>query len=266
MAVSKSALISAHDCREIFRLVGECRELGADAFLWRRHLLDGMDRLLGDLLGIIGAGRFPLPARTIQPSLVVDHGWDCESSRRRWLEYMARVGPKADPNMNRFLEDFEPPHRTAFRRQIISDTDHYGSAYYHDYLVPLHLDDSLCSFHETADGHFDTVVAHRRLGDRPWTERDLKVLDLLHRELVPMIGYELAGSDSHDPVPLSPRLEQTLSAMVEGLSEKEVADRLGLSPHTMHQYVKALYRRYRVRSRPELLALWILRHRLSRRS
>ena len=51
--------------------------------------------------------------------------------------------------------------------------------------------------------------------------------------------------------------------MLEGLSEKETAARLDLSGHTVHQYVKALYRRYRVRSRSELLALWIRRHRLS---
>ena len=58
-------------------------------------------------------------------------------------------------------------------------------------------------------------------------------------------------------------MHQTLDAMLEGLSEKETAARLDLSGHTVHQYVKALYRRYRVRSRSELLALWIRRHRLS---
>lgn len=53
---------------------------------------------------------------------------------------------------------------------------------------------------------------------------------------------------------LSPRLEQTLRHLLNGASEKEVANRLKLSKHTVHVYVKALYRRYGVSTRAELLA------------
>ena len=80
-----------------------------------------------------------------------------------------------------------------------------------------------------------------------------------------MVGGELASADGH-PSPLAPRLQETLDATLEGLSEKEIAARLRLSEHTVHQYVKALYRRYRVRSRAELMALWVLRHRRARRT
>ena len=259
----RSARVSDQNFRQLLRLIGECREIGADAFIWRQHLLVGMRPLLGDFLGIVGAGRFALPARVARPSLIVEHGWDCDSSRRHWLEYMAQMGPQADPYMNRFLEIFDPPLQTRVRRQLVSDADHFRSDYYQDYLRPLHLGDSLCSFLETSDGRFEAVVLHRRINDPPWTARELQVLDLLHREIAPMIGRELADFDGHDAVPLPPRMHQTLDAMLEGLSEKETAARLDLSGHTVHQYVKALYRRYRVRSRSELLALWIRRHRLS---
>ena len=53
---------------------------------------------------------------------------------------------------------------------------------------------------------------------------------------------------------LSPRQEQTLKHLLDGDSEKQVARKLGLSQHTVHGYVKALYRRYGVSSRAELLA------------
>ena len=56
---------------------------------------------------------------------------------------------------------------------------------------------------------------------------------------------------------LSPRLQQTLQFLLAGDSEKQVARRLGLSPHTVHVYVKKLYRRYDVSSRGELLAKWV---------
>ena len=52
---------------------------------------------------------------------------------------------------------------------------------------------------------------------------------------------------------LSPRQRDTLECLLEGMSEKEVARQLGLSPHTVHVYVKALHRAFSVRSRAELL-------------
>jgi DNA-binding NarL/FixJ family response regulator len=53
---------------------------------------------------------------------------------------------------------------------------------------------------------------------------------------------------------LSPRLRDTLRELLTGAGEKEIALRLGLSPHTAHQYVKTLYRRFHVASRAQLMA------------
>lgn len=52
---------------------------------------------------------------------------------------------------------------------------------------------------------------------------------------------------------LSPRLRQTLSLLAGGLSEKQIALRLGISAHTVHDYVKALHRHFGVSCRSELL-------------
>jgi DNA-binding CsgD family transcriptional regulator len=54
---------------------------------------------------------------------------------------------------------------------------------------------------------------------------------------------------------LSPRQQQTLLYLLDGNSEKQVARRMKLSQHTVHVYVKALYRRFGVSSRAELLAM-----------
>ena len=50
---------------------------------------------------------------------------------------------------------------------------------------------------------------------------------------------------------------QTLQRLLEGDSEKEIAARLQVSPHTVHVYVKALYKRFQVSSRGELLARFV---------
>ena len=52
--------------------------------------------------------------------------------------------------------------------------------------------------------------------------------------------------------PLSPRVRHTLNHLLDGQSEKEVAKLMGLSRHTVHVYVKHLYRHFGVRTRAEL--------------
>ena len=47
--------------------------------------------------------------------------------------------------------------------------------------------------------------------------------------------------------------------MLHGASEKAIASQLGLSRHTVHDYVKQIYRRFDVSSRAELLARFIPR-------
>lgn len=64
----------------------------------------------------------------------------------------------------------------------------------------------------------------------------------------------IAASAVGESIGLSPRLQQTCVCLLEGKSEKEAAERLGVSPATLHQYVTALYRHFGVRSRPQLLA------------
>jgi DNA-binding NarL/FixJ family response regulator len=82
------------------------------------------------------------------------------------------------------------------------------------------------------------------------------------REVVAGRSYVSPGVDQappaivpplHDPS-LSPRERETLRYLLEGDSVKQVAQKLDLSKHTVHLYVTALYRRFEVHSRAELLA------------
>lgn len=63
--------------------------------------------------------------------------------------------------------------------------------------------------------------------------------------------------DDAAPLHLSPRERETLERLLKGCSEKQIALALSISKHTVHIYVKQLYRRFGVNSRSELLALWI---------
>lgn len=80
-------------------------------------------------------------------------------------------------------------------------------------------------------------------------------------DLCRILGHQLGQAyntlPSRAAVSLSPRMRQTLERLLAGDSEKEVAARLGLSRHTVHVYVKTLYRRFDVCSRGELFARFV---------
>ncbi|MBK1835080.1 helix-turn-helix transcriptional regulator [Roseibacillus ishigakijimensis] len=54
---------------------------------------------------------------------------------------------------------------------------------------------------------------------------------------------------------LSPRERETLSLLLRGYNEKEIAEELSLSVHTVHQYTTSIYRAFRVRGRVGLFAV-----------
>jgi len=53
------------------------------------------------------------------------------------------------------------------------------------------------------------------------------------------------------------KLQSVAAALLDGLSEKQIAARLHFSRHTVHTYVKAIYRFYGVSTRAEYMSLWI---------
>lgn len=87
---------------------------------------------------------------------------------------------------------------------------------------------------------------------RHWTGREVTLLDLLHPEVA-----WLHHPTNHRETALSPRQSETLRLLLRGQSEKQIAGELKLSVHTVHVYVKAIYKAHHVSSRAELLAKWV---------
>jgi DNA-binding CsgD family transcriptional regulator len=57
---------------------------------------------------------------------------------------------------------------------------------------------------------------------------------------------------------LTARQQEVLIYLIQGKSEKEIANQLGLSSQTVHDHMKAVYLRCQVHSRPELTARVLL--------
>jgi len=56
---------------------------------------------------------------------------------------------------------------------------------------------------------------------------------------------------------LSPMRRRVAPLLATGMSETEIAEKLGRSRHTVHEHAKAIYQQWRVNSRHELRTLWL---------
>jgi len=80
-------------------------------------------------------------------------------------------------------------------------------------------------------------------------------------ELCKVVGAHVSGSATDGAAAgLSPRMRQTLEALMTGDSEKQIAAKMKVSPHTVHVYVKQLYKRFGASSRGELMARFVRGH------
>jgi DNA-binding CsgD family transcriptional regulator len=81
----------------------------------------------------------------------------------------------------------------------------------------------------------------------------LRGIKWLHRRWMLDHGLLVASQ------PLSPAERRVLGELLSEAREAEIARRLELSPATVHEYVKSVFRKFGVSSRPGLMSLWLNR-------
>ncbi len=124
---------------------------------------------------------------------------------------------------------------------------------YRQHLAPprFNVESSL----NIGENGFQAVIRIGREKPR-FTSGEQALLDLVHGEMSWIYQSDLALMPSQTQT-LSPRQRETLELLLAGFSEKQIAANLRLSRHTVHDYVKALHRRFQVCTRSELLARWV---------
>jgi DNA-binding CsgD family transcriptional regulator len=260
MSRRRSERLRLSDVRAVFRLVGECRDLGADSEAWRRHITRSLGSLVGGQVGM--AGEAAKPANGSAPGLLyqaVDHGWATPADREIWASFQASEGYMREP-MLQLIQSFGSRFGLCARHQAIDDSTWFGSSYYNETHRICGLDEILVSFEDTPGGKRQNLVSVLRPKNQGvFLRRERRLISLFHTELARHFGGALTTLDDPSPAGLTPRQRETLLCLLEGDSEKMVAARLGLSSSTVHEYVKAIYRHFRVSSRAELMAYFLCR-------
>ena len=232
------------DVRAIFRLVGEVREMGHDPDVWRPHMVRSLRTLLGAQFVVSSEIHFRKSGRDGHVR-VTDIGWISDTE--------GQVCKSHDEREQDTFEDFwvAPAKGPAVPAEHAPDglipvkpkvDVHGGKSFILSQYALKHA------------GAVDQLGVHRAWGDEPFTPADHRLVRLLHVELGRLWRKDALRRAKDPASALPPRLSQTLDELLQGKSEKEIALRLELSRHTIHNYVKALHQRFGVSSRGELLA------------
>jgi DNA-binding CsgD family transcriptional regulator len=264
--MGKSERLRLCDARAAFRLVGEVVELGADPHEWWPHLLEGLCQLTGAAAAIGGESEglfFLNPQFRVLGNFFARFNQD---DVQRFTHYMVHEKWKTiDEAGERYyrLRGNGAPIAVRSREQLMSRHRWLRSEMFNDYYRPSRIDDQMYSFCQMPNGRrehvnlWNGISLHGRLGDRQFTARDRRLVRLIHSELRPLIGTTIASFRGAAARPLSPRLRQTLDLLLSGRSEKQIAEQCGLAKSTVNEYVAALYQRYGVGSRAELMARFL---------
>jgi DNA-binding CsgD family transcriptional regulator len=234
--------VSVHELRRALRLMDDVRMRPRGSVEQRTFFLRGLAGLIGAQVGIwadvSGMRGGPVVLRD-----ALDLGWNGERERAVFLEYMGSQSATPDPTLPQVSAVGDETF-ARMRHELLDDRTWYSSPHVQDQRRAAGVDHFILAAWRRGD-HAQALSVHRPWGDRPFSERERLLVEVVYREAAHLLAA---------PAALSPRQRMVLDALCRGLAEKQIADELELSPHTVHGYVKELHRRFGARSRGELLA------------
>jgi len=249
------------DVTRLLRLTGEVACLRDDPRTWRLALLASLNQLLPAAVSAAFILKNVVP--DVAPLVVslFDTGFKAEAHRQVFLREF-NTAPFRDPFfrlcIDRFLEA-RPKCLTAIRSDFVPDEKWYASPHTEEYRHVANIDDCLFSIHQAANrGDALVLCSFRSWGDQTrFGPRERVIVDALHNGLDWIYRAEEATQRLTRASALAPRLRQTLEYLLAGHTERQVALKMALSVHTVHDYVKALYVHFGVSSRGELISRWM---------
>lgn len=238
----------------LIRIFAEAEELAGNPAAQMTHVLDNLARLVGAAaLGEMDMSLQPTGAIVTRS---VDHGWATESDRARLYRFYEHHGVAANPFAAALMAGYRPGAELTRRREdLIGDRTWYHSAFYAEVSQPGRLDHSVYSLRPgDAPNTVYGLGLLRAAGDPPFDDEARGVVELCHRDLIPQLRRPTATQLDLRRASLTAREEDVLARLLRGFTDKQIAADLSLSPYTVHQHARAVYRKLGVSGRTELLA------------
>ncbi|HEY4234767.1 MAG TPA: LuxR C-terminal-related transcriptional regulator [Lacipirellulaceae bacterium] len=267
--------VSTNDVSSVIRLIREVCDLWDDPPAWREQLLHGACHLVDGHVGIMledddsaaygyfgnlevtsVVGLSPTLQGLVQPAI-------SQMAQRQYGD----VSENVLPGLNNLWDQMQRQGWvTTAGNQIADEASYHASPFYRGFRSQIDCDDFVVSIRVVdLPRRPEGIMVDRPHGAPPFGPREVAIMKLLHDEIAPLVGVRLTTEEQLSRDGLSKRLRETLSLLLEGYSEKQVASELNLGVRTVHDYVTMLYQHFQVSSRAELLAYFIRRTPASRK-
>lgn len=248
------ATLALEDVEAIVRMLNLAISDDLSPAMRRRAIVEGVARLVDADTWIwiryrVHDANDPRPV----PFDIIDGGYRDEAERGRYITGSSDETISA--RINRQM--LAPTHRTNVLHKMLPPTPE-NAAIIQRYETLTGFGDFIVSAYPLGGLIWSGIALNRRAGRPIYTPRELAIvhvvigqLDFLHRE-----GTDMPAN-SESLLTLSARERQVLIFLLGGDSAKEIATKMGLSHHTVNDHIRAVYRRLNVRTRPELMKLFM---------
>jgi DNA-binding CsgD family transcriptional regulator len=252
----KDSPITEDDFRAVVRILADVASMDGSPDHKRDHLL----RELGILLKVDTFlwGVAPLIEPGKQPVYLFQNSGGIDDDRMA-LMLKAIEHPETGAMTARLAEEIIAAggHITRLRQDVIDD--HW---FLHSDASPIwreaNVGPILFSMRPIAGVGTSVVGFYRPVAAPLFDEREARIAHIVLSEVGWLHEAGMPHSAAKDVPKLPPRCRLILNQLVHGRPRKDIAADLGISPHTVNDYIKQIFRHFGVRSHLELIAR--LRH------
>lgn len=254
-----TSLISIDDAEALISLVAAAGDPTVDLPVAsrKRLVIEALQRLIDADAWVWTTGTLNLerPGDAMAVNLL-DDGW--RSADERMAILTAATNPEYTTAVFAGMSEALAAGRmfTISRDQVMEDETWANSRVGQDWRG-TGMDHFIVSAYPLQDAGYSAIGMYRRIGKPAFSKRDRLLVhlvcqnvDWLHRD-----GADVPAAEK--VIELSPRERQVMMLLMAGDGRKQVAQKLKLSEHTIGDYLKAIYRKFGVTSRSELLSQFI---------
>jgi DNA-binding CsgD family transcriptional regulator len=243
--MSENPRLSFDDARRIYQLLDDCRRCSDDCQIWLRRLVDGLKPMFEADFG--NAGQFSTPAEAIERTVTAPPG---QILSQHTLDFACDFF--LTPHERHFLVDLG-------RELSLKLGEQAGTTLSVEGRLNGSPRAQLITFSRLHGNRGDLLVLLLSRDGGPFSPYDRQRLSFIAETVGRAIGATLCGFRERRPSELPRRAQDVLSGILNGEGDKQIAQRLKISPHTVNQYLKQIYTHFAVGSRAELMSLWINR-------
>ncbi len=239
------------DARAMVRLLADVASTHGDHEQKKRALMEGLCGLIDADFWIWGLAADYHPDKPVMYTAMTTGGFSEEQVPKLLLALDNR---KLEDTMRPLGREIYATQSQVTRRQqeydpddIFLDPEVAKSWKEADIGAPL-----VC-YRPVSNNCLSGIGMYRRFSAEPFTEREARIAHIILTEVAWLHEQGWPWESALQVPQLPNRCRMALNLLLEGLSRKQIADRMNISIHTANEYVKHIYDFYDVHSHAELL-------------